>query len=131
MQHMVYWILNFYNLLWFAFLVVILVLWPTLWVQWVNLVISIFFYLFLNDIFFSISLFNIPNICFDYGLCFLIFFNLFSIKLPYFHDLDHESCELICVNLNCFIVSLFRWIFFQFYHLIMSLLKLNFTIYFI
>jgi hypothetical protein len=131
MQHMVYWILNFYNLLWFAFLVVILVLWPTLWVQWVNLVISIFFLsIFKWYIFFNFIIQH-PEHLLDYGLCFLIFFNLFSIKLPYFHDLDHESCELICVNLNCFIVSLFRWIFFQFYHLIMSLLKLNFTIYFI
>jgi len=116
--------------LWFVFLVVILVLWPTLWVQRVNLVVSSFFYVIFKWYFFFNFIIQHPEYWVDYGLCFPICLNLFSMKLPHSHDLDHEFCELICVNLGWFIVSLFRWIFSQCHRSIMSLLELNFIIYF-
>jgi len=124
---LVYWRLNFYNLLWFVFLVVILVLWPTLWVQRVNLVVSSFFYVIFKWYFFSISSFNILNIglIMDYVFLFVLIYFLWN-----YLTLMIVITSISSFNLGWFIVSLLRWIFSQCHRSIMSLLELNFIIYF-
>jgi hypothetical protein len=90
--------------------------WPMSWVWQINSVILKKFSIFLINIFFSF----IIQYLVDYELRFVICFGLFSMKLSQFHDSGHGFCELTRVNLCHFI-----FIFFQFHHSTMKLLRIE------
>ena len=82
---------------------------------------SIFFYLFIIDIFFNF----IIQYWVDCELNFMIYFGLLFIRLSWFYDSGRVFCELSRVNSGLLLYNIFRLIFFQFQSLTISLLKID------